>query len=132
MKKARAPSKRGTRTESVDEYLAALSPEVRAALGKLRKTIRAAVPEAVEVISYQVPAYKLGGLLVGFAAARDHCTFHLMSTEIMRTHAADLKAYDVGRGSVRFTPDRPLPDALVKKLIRARIAENEKRAAGRG
>ena len=114
--------------ESVDEYLASVPPKMRSALQKLRKTIRAAAPRATEVISYRIPAYKQGGLLVGFAASEKHCTFHLMSTTVMRKHAALLAGYALGKGSIRFQPDEPLPATLVKKLVQARIAENEGRA----
>ncbi len=124
----RASGKRNPPAESVDEYLARVPEEPRAALERLRGIIRATVPNAVEVVSYQIPAYRYGGLLVGFAAAQDHCTFHLMSTGVMRTHSVELRGYDVGKGSIRFRPGEPLPEALVKKLIRARVAENERRA----
>ena len=117
------------RQKNVDEYLAAAPEDARAALAKLRKTIRAAAPKATDVISYQIPAYKHRGLLVGFAAMKDHCTFHIMSTEVTRAHAAELKGYKIGKASIRFLPGNPLPTALVTKLIKARIAENE---SGRG
>ena len=119
------PAKRMALAETVDDYLAAVPEDVRAALAKLRKTIKAAAPEATEVISYQIPAYKYHGLLVGFAALKGHCTFHIMSVEVTRAHADDLKGYKTGRASIRFAPDKPLPAALVTKLIKARIAENE-------
>jgi len=109
----------------VDDYLAALPEDARAALEKLRKTIKAAAPKATEVISYQIPAYKHQGLLVGFAALKGHCTFHIMSVEVTRAHADDLKGYKLGKASIRFAPDKPLPAALVTKLVKARIAENE-------
>lgn len=110
---------------TIDDYLAAVPEDARAALAKLRKTIKAAAPMATEVISYQIPAYKHHGLLVGFAASRDHCTFHIMSTEVTRAHAAELKDYKLGKASIRFAPNKPLPAALVTKLVKARIAENE-------
>lgn len=111
----------------VDAYLASVPAEARAALLKLRKTIKAAAPQATEVISYQIPAYKHYGLLVGFAALKDHCTFHVMSVNVTRAHAAELKNYKTGKASIRFPADKPLPTALVKRLIKARIAENESR-----
>ena len=123
------PAKKSALAETVDDYLAAVPEDARAALAKLRKTIKAAAPKATEVISYQIPAYKHHGLLVGFAALKDHCTFHIMSTEVTRAHAAELKDYKLGKASIRFAPDKPLPAALVTKLVKARIAENE---SGRG
>jgi uncharacterized protein YdhG (YjbR/CyaY superfamily) len=112
---------------TVDAYLAALPEDTRKALERLRRFIKAAAPKATEVISYQIPAYRQDGLLVGFAAAANHCTFHLMSTGVMRSHAALLEGYAVGKGSIRFGAETPLPAALVRKLVRARIAENRAR-----
>jgi len=112
-------------TNDVDAYLATVPDDVRAALSRLRKTIKAAAPKATEVISYQIPAYKHHGLLVGFAASKAHCTFHIMSTKVTREHAADLKGYKLGKASIRFAVDEPLPATLVTKLVKARIAENE-------
>ncbi len=112
----------------MDDYLASVPPEARSALLKLRKTIRAAAPRATEVISYQIPTFKHHGGLVGYAAFDDHCSFFVMSTEVMRAHAKELEGYPVGKGSIRFPADKPLPAALVKKLVKARIAENEARA----
>jgi uncharacterized protein YdhG (YjbR/CyaY superfamily) len=122
--------KRSAPAASVDDYLAAVPEDARAALEKLRKTIKAAAPGATEVISYQIPAYKYHGLLVGFAAFKDHCTFHVMSPGLIRAHAAELKGYDLGKGSIRFPADKPLPAALVTKLVKARIAENHKGSTG--
>ena len=119
------PAKRMARAETIDDYLAAVPEDVRAALAKLRKTIKAAAPKATEVISYQIPAYKHQGLLVGFASSSGLCTFHIMSVEVTRAHAAELKGYKLGKASIRFAPDKPLPTALVTKLVKARIAENE-------
>ena len=113
------------RAETVDDYLAAVPDEARVALARLRKTIKSAAPKATEVISYQIPAYKHHGILVGFAAAKDHCTFHLMSTSMIRDHAPELKDYQLGKGSIRFAANKPLPATLVTKLVKARIAENE-------
>lgn len=110
----------------VDEYLARVPEDVRVALVKLRKTIKAAVPKAAtEVISYQIPAYKHHGLLVGFAASNGLCTFHIMSTGVTSAHAEELKGYKTGKASIRFAPNNPPPAALLRKLIKARIAENE-------
>jgi uncharacterized protein YdhG (YjbR/CyaY superfamily) len=114
--------------KSVEDYLAAVPPDKRAALNRLRKMIRAALPEATEVLSYGVPTFKHEGKgVVAYGAATGHCTFYLMSTSVTRAHAAELKRYDLGKGSIQFTADRPLPAALVKKLVAARLAENEKR-----
>jgi uncharacterized protein YdhG (YjbR/CyaY superfamily) len=110
---------------SVDDYLAALPDEPRAALEKLRKTIKAAAPQATELISYQMPAYKLDGrFLVSFAAFKNHCSFFPASEAVMEALGKELKPYSSGKGTIRFTTDKPLPSALVKKIVRARIEEN--------
>ena len=112
---------------TIDEYLAALGDDKRAALEKLRKAIRAAAPKAVECICYGMPAFRLNGKpLVGFAAAAKHCAFHPMNGSTVKAHSADLQDYDTSKGTIRFQADDPLPTALVRKLVRARIAENEK------
>ncbi|MEK6302370.1 MAG: DUF1801 domain-containing protein [Acidobacteriota bacterium] len=119
------PAKKSAPAQTIDDYLATLPEDARAVLVKLRKTIKAAAPKATEVISYQIPAYRQNGLLVGFASSKGLCTFHIMSTDVTRAHAADLQGYKTGKASIRFAPDKPLPIALITKLIKARIAENE-------
>jgi len=117
---------RRTTATNVDEYLNDLPRESCVALEKLRKTIRAAAPDAIEVISYQMPAYKHYGMLVGFAAFTEHCSFFVMSPSVMEEHKKELAGYDTSKGTIRFQTDKPLPAALVKRLVKARIAENEK------
>jgi len=116
--------KPGNRPTTIDEYLAALSDDKRAALEKLRKTIRAAAPKAEECISYQLAAFRLNGPLVAFGATANHCAFYLMSASTVNAHKNELKAFDTSKGTIRFQPDNPLPAALVRKLVKARIAEN--------
>jgi uncharacterized protein YdhG (YjbR/CyaY superfamily) len=111
--------------KTIDEYLAALSDDKRAALEKLRRTIRAAAPRAEERISYQIPAYRQNGMLVGFGATAKHCAFYLMSSSTVEAHKDELKDYDTSKGTIRFPADKPLPSALVRKLVKARIAEND-------
>jgi uncharacterized protein YdhG (YjbR/CyaY superfamily) len=109
--------------QTIVEYLAPLSSEKRAALEKLRKAIKSAAPKAEECISYQIPAFRLGGrLLVAFAAAANHCAFYPGAFPV-KAHKDELKAYDTSKGTIRFPADRPLPAALVRKLVKARIAE---------
>jgi uncharacterized protein YdhG (YjbR/CyaY superfamily) len=112
------------KVKNIDDYLAALSDEQRAALQKLRKTIRAAAPKAEECISYQLPAFRLNGLLVAFGATANHCAFYPMSASTVATHKQELVGYDTSKGTIRFQPDKPLPAALVRKMVKARIAEN--------
>ena len=112
------------RPKTIDEYLAALSEDKRAALEKLRKTIRAAAPKAEECISYQLAAFRQNGMLVAFGATANHCAFYLMSSSTVDAHKDELKDYDTSKGTIRFQADKPLPVALVRKLVKARIAEN--------
>ncbi len=113
-----------TNAKTIDEYLSALSDDKRAALERLRKNIRAAAPKAEECISYQLPAFRQNGMLVGFGAASNHCAFYLMSSSTVEAHKDELKDYDTSKGTIRFQPDDPLPAALVRKLVKARIEEN--------
>ena len=122
---ARQKSKASAPTRDVDAYLATMPEEARPTLEKLRKTIKAAAPKATEVISYQIPLYKHHGHLVAFKASGDHCVFVVMSPALMREHAAELKDYKLGKASISFAANNPLPAALVTKLVKARIAENE-------
>jgi uncharacterized protein YdhG (YjbR/CyaY superfamily) len=109
---------------SIDDYLSKLNEGKREALEKIRKAIRAAAPRAEECISYQLPAFRLDGrMLVWFGAASRHCSFY-PGAEPIRAHRRDLESYDTSKGTVRFPVDRPLPAALVRKLVRARIAEH--------
>lgn len=114
--------------KNVDDYLARVPQEARTTLEKLRQTIKAAAPKAVEVISYQMPTFKLDGrMLVSFAAFKNHCSFFPGAAPI-KVHAKDLKAYEISKGTIRFPTNKALPASLVKKLVKARIEENEARA----
>ena len=113
----------GPKTKTIDEYLATLSHNKRAALERLRKTIRAAAPRAEECISYQLPAFRLDGrFLVAFGAATNHCAFY--PGTVVEDHKRELEDYDISKGTIRFQADSPLPAALVRKLVKARIAKN--------
>jgi uncharacterized protein YdhG (YjbR/CyaY superfamily) len=108
---------------TIDEYLAPLSSEKRAALEKLRKAIKSAAPRAQECISYQIPAFRLGGrLLVAFGATANHCAFYPGALPV-EAHRDELEAYDTSKGTIRFQTDSPLPATLVRKLVKTRIAE---------
>jgi uncharacterized protein YdhG (YjbR/CyaY superfamily) len=120
-----AKEKQSASAGTVDEYLAAATEEARSALARLRKTIKAAAPMANESISYQIPLYKHRGHLVAFKATGDRCVFVVMSPALIRAHAAELKGYKLGKASITFSASKPLPAALVTKLVKARIVENE-------
>ncbi len=109
---------------TIDEYLTKVSDEQRVALGKLRTIIRSAAPKAEECISYGIAAFRQNGMLVGFGATPRHCAFYLMSSSIGEKFRKELAGYDTSKGTVRFQPDEPLPASLVRKLVKARIAEN--------
>jgi uncharacterized protein YdhG (YjbR/CyaY superfamily) len=113
---------------TVEEFLANVPEPQRAALEELRRQIRAAAPGATELINYGVPMFRLDGRnLVSFGAAKEHCSFHVQSPAVMEAHASDLAGLKTTKGSVNFTPDEPIPPPLVAKLVKARIAENERR-----
>ena len=113
------------KTKTIDEYLAALPDGTRAVLEKLRKTIRAVASKAEECISYRRPAFRLRGrMLVAFGATANHCAFYPMSSSTVETFKDELKDYGISKGTIRFQADKPLPAALVRKLVKARIAEN--------
>ncbi|HLF16148.1 MAG TPA: DUF1801 domain-containing protein [Candidatus Thermoplasmatota archaeon] len=112
--------------KSVDGYLAAVPAEAGAALARLRRDILAAAPGCTEGISYQMPAFKhTGRWLVSFGAAKNHCAFYVLSPAVMKRHAALLKGYDTSTGTIRFPAAKPLPAALVNRLVKARIKEIE-------
>jgi uncharacterized protein YdhG (YjbR/CyaY superfamily) len=115
------------KAKDIDEYLGRLGEEQREALERVRKIICSAAPEAEECISYQLPTFRLNGrLLVAFGAWAKHCAFYPMSRATIAEHKKDLKGFDVSKGTIRFTVDKPMPATLVRKLVKARIAENKR------
>jgi len=125
--KPRTPSKQKSSAQGskgVDAYLATLPPESRRALQKIRQAIAQAAPGAEEGFSYGVPAFKLDGRpLAAYSASKKHCSYYPMSGDVVSTFARELSAYDTLKGTIHFSPVRPLPAALVKRLVKARIAE---------
>jgi uncharacterized protein YdhG (YjbR/CyaY superfamily) len=114
--------------KNIDEYLASMSEDKRAALERLRKTIKSAAPEAEECISYGLAAFRLHGRpLVAFGAASNQCAFYPMSSSTVTAYKEELEGYDTSKGAIRFPVGKPLPATLVRKLVRARVAENEAR-----
>src|SRR6266567_9364433 len=113
-------------SRTVDEYLAGVPEPARSTLNKVRAAIRSVVPpEATEAISYRIPAFKYKGPLVGFAAFPNHCSFFPMSSSVIEAFKNELKDFHTSKGTIRFPVDKPLSAALVKKLVKARIAQNE-------
>ena len=110
----------------MDEYLAGVPEPARSTLNKVRAAIRSAAPvEATEAISYRIPTFKYKGSLVAFAAFTKHCSFFPMSYAVIAAFRNELKDFPTSKGTIRFPVDKPLPAALVKKMVKARIAENE-------
>ena len=109
---------------TIDEYLAGLSTENQRALQKVRRAVHAAAPKAEECISYGMPAFRLNGkLIAGFKAAANHCSFHPMSGDTVATLKADLSGYETSKGTIKFSARAGLPATLVRKLVKARLAE---------
>jgi uncharacterized protein YdhG (YjbR/CyaY superfamily) len=120
--KRTATRAKATKPKTHDNYLAAVTEDKRGALQKLRRAIKAAAPKAEECISYQIPAFRLNGkFLVAYGAATNHCAFYPGST--VNALKEELKGYNTSKGTIRFPADKPLPTALVRKLVRLRIEE---------
>ena len=115
--------------KTVAAYLSALPKDKQAALERLRKTIRAAAPKATEGIIWGMPGFRLNGYLAGYAAFKNHVSFFPASAALLPQFAAELKNYSTSKCTIRFQADKPLPSALVRRIIKARIAENEARQA---
>ena len=115
-------------SKDVEEYLARVPEPARGTLDQIRAAIRSAVPpEATEAIGYRMPTFRYKGALVGFAAFPNPCSFFPMSLSVMEAFKTELKGFDTSKGTIRFPVDKPLSAALVKKLVKARIAENERK-----
>jgi len=114
-----------SKPRTIDEYLTGVNADQRVALEKLRKTIRAVAPRVEESISYGIPSFRLNGRpLVFFGAWANHCAFYPGSSATLEKFRNDLKSFQITKGTIRFSPDNPIPIAVVKKLLKARMAEN--------
>lgn len=114
--------------KDVDEYLARVQEPARTTLNRIRAVIRsAAPPEATEALSYGMPAFKYKGSLVSYAAFSNHCSFFPMSSSLIAAFQNELKNFPTSKGTIRFPVDKSLPAAIVKKLVKARVAENEQK-----
>ncbi len=114
--------KQSVNYSTVDEYISLFPPEIRAGLELLRKTIRKAAPEAKEVISYHMPAYKLKSVLVYFAATKDHYGFYPTSSPVI-AFKEELKHYDTSKGTIRFPLNKPIPVKLIRDIVKFRVLE---------
>jgi uncharacterized protein YdhG (YjbR/CyaY superfamily) len=129
MKKAKSGNRgsaaKGGAPKNVDEYLAGVPEPARSTLNKMRAAIRSAVPpEATETISYRIPAFKHKEVLVWFAAFSDHCSL-FPTASVIEAFKNELKGFSTSKGTIHFPTDKPLPIALVKKLVKARVTQNE-------
>ncbi len=123
----RSAAKGKAAAKNVDEYLAGVPEPARSTLQRVRAMIRSVVPpSAREAICYRIPMFKYKGILVGFAAFSKHCSFFPGSATVTEAFRNELKAFHTSKGTIRFPVNRPLPAALVKKVVKARIAENER------
>jgi uncharacterized protein YdhG (YjbR/CyaY superfamily) len=121
----RSAAKGAGAPKNVDEYLAGVPEPARRTLNKIRAAIRSAVPpDATETISYRIPAFKYKGVLVWFAAFSNHCSF-FPTASVVETFRNDLKGFSIIKGTIHFPTDKPLPAALVKKMVKVRVAQNE-------
>lgn len=111
--------------KTVDKYLKALPKEFQQVCAALREAIKSAAPQAEEVISYGIPTYKYKGALVHWGAFKNHCSFFGVSKKMLAAFAEDLKPFTTNTTTLHFTPDNPLPSALVKKMVKMRMQENE-------
>jgi len=128
--KSTSADKAGPSAKTVDEYLAGVPEPARTTLAKVRATIRAAAPaEATEGLSYGMPAFRYKGALVAYAAFKHHCSFFPMQASLIDAMKEELAGYRTSKGTLQFAVDKPLPAALVKKMVRARVAENERKKA---
>ena len=114
------------RAKTVDEYLANIPEPARSTLKHVRAVIRSVVPkETTEVISYGIPMFKCNGMLVGYAAFKNHCSLFPTGSRVLDRFDKQLIGYRTSKGTIQFPPDKPLPDALLKKIVKARVKENK-------
>jgi len=117
---------KGKAAKTVDEYLAGTPEPARGALQHIRAVIQSVVPKkTTEVISYGIPMFKFNGMLVGYAAFKKHCSLFPTGSGVLDRFEKELKGYRTSKGTIHFTPEKPLPDGLVKKIVKARVAENK-------
>ncbi len=131
-KSAVRTSKVGTATaaKTVDQYLGRVPEPARSTLTQIREAIRSAVPaEATEVISYRIPAFKYKKVLVWYAAFRNHCSL-FPTGAVLEQFKDELRGYELSKGTIQFPIDKPLPAALVKRMVKARLAQVDKKKRG--
>lgn len=112
--------------KTVDAYLAEIPEPAASTLKHIREVIRSVVPkETTEVISYGMPMFKFRGMLVGYAAFKKHCSLFPTGSKVLDQFDKELSGHRTSKGTIQFPPDKPLPDSLIKKIVKARVAENK-------
>jgi uncharacterized protein YdhG (YjbR/CyaY superfamily) len=130
MKPAKTENPPTDSVAAVEAYLAGVPEPARTTLAKVRAAIRAAAPaDATEGLSYGMPAFRYMGALVAYAAFKSHCSFFPMNASLIDAMKDELVSYRTSKGTLQFAVDKPLPAALVKKMVKARVAENERKQA---
>jgi uncharacterized protein YdhG (YjbR/CyaY superfamily) len=116
----------GVAPKTVDEYLAGIPEPAQSTLKHIRRVIRSVVPaETTEVISCEIPMFKYWGMLVGYAPFKSHCSLFPTGSGVIEKLEKELEGFPTSRGTIRFPSDKPLPDSLLKKIVRTRVAENK-------
>lgn len=117
--------KSGKKPKTPDEYLAGVPEPAHSTLQHIRAVIQSVVPkETTEVISYGIPMFKYKGMLIAYAAYAKHCSLFPTGSGVIEKFSKELKNYSTNKGTIRFPADKPIPDALIKKIVKARVAEN--------
>lgn len=119
---------KSSKPQTVDEYLSTVPKVQRSALEDLRETIKAATRESEELISYGIPTYKYHGPLVHFVARKNYNSFIVVNKDILETFKSELEGYDTSGTTIHFTAENPIPRALIKKIVKTRMKENEAKA----
>ena len=118
--------------ETVEQYFATLSPDAKPAMNKMRETIRSAAPDAEECISYRIPAFRQNGILVYYAAFKNHISLFPANVKLVADlFTKETEKYITSKGTLQFPRDKPLPVTLIKKIVKARIKDNNERAAAK-
>lgn len=125
------PMKNDDALQNVDDYLATISEPARSTLEKVRAVIRASVPrEATETISYRIPMFKLNGMLIGFAAFKNHCSLFPANMDVFKAFKKELEPFHASKGTLQFPLDKPFPTTLLKKIVKMRVAQNQAKNKG--
>ena len=114
----------GAKFKRVEEYLSALPADIRSKMEDLRSVIKQAAPEATEVISYNMPAFRFHGILLYYAAHTEHIGFYPANTHVIEQFRDDLKGYQTSKGTIKFPMDKPIPVSLVKRIVKFRVKQN--------